>query len=235
MEPGLADHLQIRAAGMRYSGSCRAVTNRISASQAALLSAIATRGITGALKDEHASVRVWSVSENGEVRLHEAAAAPVTRILLGGWTVTYDQHVQQELVELRARNLPHETGGVLLGISDASRRSIHIARALPQPADSEGSVARFERGVAGLQAAVSVAAEASLHQVRYVGEWHSHPVGSTTRPSTIDLQQLCWLTDELESEGLPALMAIAGDDGAVTLMLGGRQLSSPPQAQESAA
>ncbi|MFD1985435.1 hypothetical protein ACFSOZ_23255 [Mesorhizobium newzealandense] len=144
-EPALADHLQTRASGMRYSGSCRSVTNRISASQAALLSALATRGITAALKDEQASVRIWSVSDAGEVQLHEQAAAPVTRIPLAGWTVTYDQRVQQVLVALRARNLPNETGGVLLGISDASRRSIHIVRALPKPADSEGRVERFER------------------------------------------------------------------------------------------
>ncbi|MFD1985431.1 Mov34/MPN/PAD-1 family protein [Mesorhizobium newzealandense] len=80
--------------------------------------------------------------------------------------------------------------------------------------------------------AVSAAIEASLHQVRYVGEWHSHPVGSTTRPSTIDLRQLYWLTEELESEGLPALMVIAGDDGAISLMLGGRQISTLPGADK---
>jgi integrative and conjugative element protein (TIGR02256 family) len=178
-------------------------------------------------------VHIWSIDENTEVKLHVRAAAAVKRIPLGDWLVTYDENVESELVALRARNLPHETGGVLLGISDASRHSIHIVRALPQPADSHGTVTRFERGVAGLQATVTAAAEASLHQVRYVGEWHSHPVGSSTRPSTIDLQQLCWLTEELESEGLPALMAIAGDDGSLSFLLGGRR-SAPPVAKERA-
>lgn len=221
-EPALADHLLARAAGVRYSGSCRAVTNRISASQAALLSAIAARGIAATLQEAEAAVRIWTVSGDGEVRLDRRKAASVDRIPLGDWTVSYDQRVQAELAELRAKNLPHETGGVLLGISDTSRRSIHIVRALPQPDDSEGSVTRFERGVSGLQEAVAAAAEASLHQVRYVGEWHSHPAGSGTIPSMIDLRQLCWLTGELENEGLPALMAIAGDNGAVTLLLGGK-------------
>lgn len=234
-EAALADHLQPRARGLRYSGSCRAVTNRISASQAALLSAIAARGITAALKEDDAAIRIWSVSDESEVRLHLRRAAEVKRVTLGDWIVTYDTNVEAEVAALRDRNLPRETGGVLLGISDTSRRSIHIVSALPQPDDSQGSVTRFERGVAGLQEVVAAAAEASLHQVRYVGEWHSHPAGSSTMPSTIDLSQLCWLTEELENEGLPALMAIAGDHGAITLLLGGRQRGAPDGARKECA
>jgi hypothetical protein len=62
-------------------------------------------------------------------------------------------------------------------------------------------------------------AKKSLHQLRYVGEWHSHPTGSTVMPSQIDVGQLAWLASELEAEGVPALMAIAGDDGAFSFML----------------
>jgi hypothetical protein len=79
------------------------------------------------------------------------------------------------------------------------------------PEDSKGSVVGFERGVAGLSEAVSQAAIASMHQLRYVGEWHSHPRGSSPMPSSIDLGQIAWLSSELKNEGLPALMAIAGD------------------------
>lgn len=228
-EPELASHLGIHLMGLRYSGSCRAITNRISASQSAMMSAIATRGITNALREESGSVRIWRIDENAEVKLHARAAIAVKRITLGDWQVSFDERLEAELAALRAQNLPHETGGVLLGITDASRRSIHVVRALPQPSDSHGTVAGFERGVAGLRLAVAAAAEASLYQVRYIGEWHSHPRGSTTRPSTIDLQQLCWLTDELESEGLPALMAIVGDDGSLGILLGGTPGTMAPR------
>ena len=44
-EPLLADHLENERDGVRYSGSCRALTNRIPATRAALLSAVAARGI----------------------------------------------------------------------------------------------------------------------------------------------------------------------------------------------
>ncbi|NRP75159.1 hypothetical protein ILFOPFJJ_06082 [Ensifer psoraleae] len=222
----LAAHLQAEA-GVRYSGSCRAATNRIPAARAALLSAIASQAITDALSAPQAAVRVWTLANNHTVSLSEQAGSPVRRIALGDWTVTYDQELARQIAALRAAGLPHETGGVLLGITDTSRRSIHLVLALPAPQDSTGSVTAFERGVSGLATTVAAAAERSLHQVRYVGEWHSHPRGSSTRPSATDIRQLCWLTEELESEGVPALMAIAGDDGQLSVLLAGRGILTP--------
>lgn len=216
--PALAHHLQAEN-GVRYSGSCRAATNRISASRAAQMSAIASQAVVDALASDEATLRVWTLAADHSVTLTEAAVQPVQKITLGDWTVTYDEGLAAQIAALRTERLPSETGGVLLGITDTSRRSVHIVTALPAPQDSTGSVTAFERGVSGLAAAVKDAAERSLHQVRYVGEWHSHPRGSSTRPSTTDIRQLCWLTQELESEGVPALMAIAGDNDQLTVLL----------------
>lgn len=216
--PDLAHHLQAEN-GVRYSGSCRAATNRISASRAAQMSAIASQAIVDALAGDEAAVRIWTLAADHSVTLTESAVRPAEKIALGNWTVTYDEGLAAQIAALRAERLPHETGGVLLGITDTSRRSVHIVTALPEPHDSTGSVTAFERGVAGLTAAVKEAAERSLHQVRYVGEWHSHPRGSSTRPSATDIRQLCWLTQELENEGVPALMAIAGDNDQLTVLL----------------
>lgn len=216
--PALAHHLQAEN-GVRYSGSCRAATNRISASRAAQMSAIASQAIVDALASDEAVVRVWTLAADHSVTRTAAAVQPVQKIALGDWTVTYDEGLAAQIAAFRTERLPHETGGVLLGITDTSRRSVHIVTALPAPQDSTGSVTAFERGVSGLAAAVKDAAERSLHQVRYVGEWHSHPRGSSTRPSTTDIRQLCWLTQELESEGVPALMAIAGDNDQLTVLL----------------
>jgi proteasome lid subunit RPN8/RPN11 len=213
-DPAFADHLKLEVPGLRYSGSCRSVTNRIPANRASLLSAIAARGIGAALKDDRAAVQVWTVSDAGEVRLTKREAFPVTRHTLGAWIITYDEEVLQTLSEYRAAHLPNETGGVLLGITDVSRRSIHVAHIMPPPEDSRGTVIGFERGVAGLSYAVAQAVKSSMHQLRYVGEWHSHPRGSSPMPSRIDLGQIAWLGAELRNEGLPALMAIAADDSS---------------------
>lgn len=224
--PALAHHLQAEG-GVRYSGSCRAATNRIPASRAAQMSAIASQAIVDALSGDDAAVRVWTLADDHSVSLTAAPALPVQKIALGSWTVTYDEGLAGQVAALRTERLPHETGGVLLGITDTGRRSVHIVTALPAPRDSSGNITAFERGVSGLAAAVKEATERSLHQIRYVGEWHSHPRGSSTRPSSTDIRQLCWLTDELESEGVPALMVIAGDYGQLSVLLAGRGRLTP--------
>ncbi len=58
----------------------------------------------------------------------------------------------------------------------------------------------------------------SMHQVRYLGEWHSHPRYANSRPSDTDIAQLAYLGGELEADGLPGLMAIAADCGDFSLL-----------------
>lgn len=224
--PALADHLKINLPGLRYSGSCRSLTNRIPATRAALLSAIAAKGVRMALADASPSIRVWTLSENLEVALTAHEPSPVVRLPFAPWTITYDRGVLDTLSRYRSERLPAETGGVLLGITDVSRRSIHVSHALPAPDDSRESVTAFERGVSGLGDSVAQAAAASMHQLRYVGEWHSHPRGSSPMPSATDLNQLSWLRSELETEGLPAVMAIAADNGTFAFMIADSASSS---------
>jgi hypothetical protein len=191
------------------------------------LSALGARGFVEALKNDDASLRVWKLTAGGGVEVIAHRATRPHRIAIGAWTITYDDDLLSELARLRASRLPRETGGVLLGVADMSRKSIHVAHALPEPEDSRGSPEGFERGVVGLTAAVSAAVETSLHQLSYVGEWHSHPRRSSPLPSSIDLAQIVWLGNELEHEGLPGLMAIAADDGAFAFVLAGPRSRAP--------
>jgi hypothetical protein len=222
VEPLLATHLSAGTQGVRYSGSCRALTNRIPGSNAALLSALAARGMTDRLAAEEASISIWVIGDNDEVHLVRRPGAPVNQVQLGGWTVAYDSGLLSNLMALRKRELPNETGGVLLGIADMNKRFVHIAHAMSQPEDSRGTIAGFERGVSGLVDTVSSAISSSMHQLRYVGEWHSHPDMASAMPSTIDVSQLLWLESELENEGLPGLMAIAAQDGQFAFALSSR-------------
>ena len=52
--------------------------------------------------------------------------------------------------------------------------------------------------------------------LEYIGEWHSHPNGADTRPSTDDVQVFTWLTEKMALDGLPALMMIVGEKGRVS-------------------
>lgn len=219
-EPALAGHLSTETSGVRYSGSCRAQTNRIPASSAALLSALAARGIADALASDNALISIWTLSPNGEVHLVRRDGAPVTHVQLGAWTITYDAGLLAALGVLRQQQRPRGTGGVLLGIADISRKSVHVAHALPGPEDSRGTQAGFERSVAGLLEMVNQAVAASMHQFRYVGEWHCHPDCASAMPSNTDLAQLPWLGQELEDGGLPALMAIPAKNASFAFVLG---------------
>lgn len=219
-EPTLPDHFDVSSGGIRYSGSCRTLTNRIPATRAALLSAIAARGIGDSVSQVDASIKIWTTADDGQTQLVTHIGAPVQRFNTGAWTISYNDDLMADLSRLREQKLPDETGGVMLGIVDVSRQSIHLAHAMPPPQDSHGTPTGFERGVVGLLDEINRAVERSMHQLRYIGEWHSHPRLSSPWPSATDLTQLAWLQTELASEGLPGLMAIAADNGKFSFVIG---------------
>lgn len=218
-DPHLAGHLDVEESGVRISGSCRALTNRISASNAALLSALAARGAVHGLGSDGAAVSIWTLTAEGEVQLVHREGSPVTRIQAAEWVVVYDNGIARELADLREGKLPRETGGVLLGIVDMAARSVHMVHALPEPEDSRGSETGFERGIVDLREQVSRAISATMHQVRYIGEWHSHPEGASSTPSATDLMQVKWLAQELKEEGMPGLIAVSAEGGSFSVGL----------------
>jgi hypothetical protein len=185
-------------------------------------------GLADSLSDPGASLKIWTNSDNGQVHVVEHTEAVVHHVDAETWMISYADDVLGDLAGLRESKLPNETGGILLGIADMSRKSIHIAYALPQPLDSEGTKTGFERGVVGVLDEVNRVVESSMHQLRYVGEWHSHPRQPSAWPSVIDLSQLAWLDSELAIEGLPGLMAIAADDGNYSIILSRRDGQPPP-------
>jgi hypothetical protein len=217
-EPSLADHLDASQGGVRYSGSCRSLTNRIPATRAALLSALAARGIADSLSSDDAKVMVWTLGADGSVSVLQRNGEPVTRAEICAWHVSYDRGFLHQLSVLRDERLPNETGGAIVGIADFSRQALHLAHAFPQPEDSLGSPTRFERGVVGLAQSIDDAGRRSMHQVRYLGEWHSHPRYANARPSDTDIAQLAYLGGELAADGLPGLMAIAAHYGDFSLL-----------------
>ncbi|UGY17981.1 ThiF family adenylyltransferase [Bradyrhizobium septentrionale] len=217
-EPSLAEHLDLSQGGVRYSGSCRSLTNTIPATRAALLSALAAGGITENLANDGAKLTIWTLGERGSVQVVQREGEPVYRFTVGNWQVSYDRGFLVQLAALRDLRLPNETGGAFVGIADWSRFSLHLAHAFPEPEDSVGSPTQFERGVVGLAKSIDDVARRSMHQVRYLGEWHSHPRYANARPSETDIAQLAYLGAELAADGLPGLMAIAAHCGEFSLL-----------------
>jgi len=85
--PSLADHLTQSAGELRYSGSCREVTNRIPASRAQALSAIAAGAISKALDGVEAVAAVWRLKDDGSVVRLAVDVSEPARLRAGDWSV----------------------------------------------------------------------------------------------------------------------------------------------------
>lgn len=213
IQTDLALHHHLDVPGMLpYAGACRTLTSRIPASRAISLSGLVANAIPRALSEDSATIRIWTMSEDGSVTV-TAPAVGSTKLAFGAWTVVLPRSLSDALRNERDRHAPSETGGALLGIVDIERNRVDIVDALTAPPDSVGTPTEFVRGTTNLRAAVEGAMRRSLDQIRYVGEWHSHPPGSSTRPSTTDLEQICWLTETLSWDAFPGVMLIVGENG----------------------
>ena len=208
----LAGHLATPTETIAYTGACRAITNRILQSRAAILSGLATSGLGGAADGDRAVISIWSLALDGQVVLDKADPQPVRRYRARDWVITVDAGLVRSICAMRDARLPAETGGVLFGLVDIPKKSIHLVAASPAPPDSVEQHAGFERGVHGLDELMDGVQQRSAGQVRYVGEWHSHPPRASARPSKIDALQIDWLAALLEMDSLPGLMVIAADN-----------------------
>jgi proteasome lid subunit RPN8/RPN11 len=214
----LADHLSKSAGQVPYTGACRAVTNRIPASRALALSAIAAGAMGKSLDRDEAFGAVWQLHDDGSIARHELPTEEPAIFICGGWKVMLPTSVEKSMVRMRTANLPAETGGVLLGIIDVAAQRIDLVDAWSAPVGSKGSPTGFERGTGGLKDDVMRAIATSLDQIRYVGEWHSHPRGASTAPSRTDICQIGWLAETMSSDECPRLMLIVGDSRVSALM-----------------
>jgi hypothetical protein len=100
----------------------------------------------------------------------------------------------------------------LLGSFDTQRRQIYLVDHITAPLDSQERSDSFIRGIEGLFEKVERVKKLTNGQLDYVGEWHSHPPNSGTRTSADDRKLFGWLCDLRIADGLPALMAIVGDN-----------------------
>lgn len=207
----LADHLGKLAETIAYTGACRAITNRIPQSHAAILAGLAARGISSAFDSAHGVIAVWTLSPNGEVSLDSATVEPVVQYQAHGWTIAIDTGLARRIVTMREARLPVETGGILFGLVDIPAKRIHLVDATSAPPGSVEEVGGFVRGMGDVDELMDDVRRRSAGQVRYVGEWHSHPPRMSSRPSAIDARQLDWLSALMGMDSMPALMLIAAD------------------------
>jgi hypothetical protein len=125
------------------------------------------------------------------------------------WKVRVSARVFSAMTKDAHKWAPKETGGALLGHVDMATRTIVIADLLDAPPDSVRKKTKFELGVQGLKESLRQANHETIGYLRYVGTWHSHPMGGPH--SDIDIDTLHKLA--AFAGGLPMVSLVWAPDG----------------------
>ena len=219
-EKCLKDHLKRNHGRRRYANSCRDVSATIPQDFVAMQAAICSRAIHQITSNEQAFLSIWRTDED-QINV-QGYSFPVKNCIkrkIGEWTLCTDEGFINKVHEARAKKLPNETGGVLLGSYDTQRKIVYVVDCLPSPPDSQEWPTLYIRGHRGLRSQIEKKQQITANQLTYVGEWHSHPVGCSVTPSPDDRQVFDWLSDHMKIDGLPPLMLIIGDPGKYAFYL----------------
>ena len=220
-EDHLEGHLQRKPERNRYAASCRDVSSTIPQDFVALHAAICSRAIHQLTSSGEASLSIWQADENQiNVQRYSFLARNPIKCKKGEWTLCADEGFIDKTHEARTRKLPNETGGVLLGSYDMQRKIVYVVDCLPSPPDSEEWPTLYIRGYRGLRSHIEKIQQITVNELQYIGEWHSHPLGCSVKPSQDDRQVFNWLSDHMKIVGLPPLMLIVGDPGKYAFYLG---------------
>jgi integrative and conjugative element protein (TIGR02256 family) len=207
-------HLRGHQGGLWVGAGCRDVSAVIPNELVQLHGATLARHVRLKSEQQEAGIFIWHCDQDsGALEAVAISPEPSCAVELDGLSVIWDEGTRAAVQSLRMEQLPNETGGVLLGYFDLQLSRVYVVEALPAPTDSQGDMSGFTRGIAGLKDAVRTAQDRTANIVGYIGEWHSHPSGTTSQPSSADIYLLKSLASELHSDGLPALMLIVGEEG----------------------
>lgn len=208
-----ADHLSGHAGELWVGAGCRDISAVISQELIQLHGATLARQLRGLVAEDQAQIRVWELDDaTGALAAHNLPVSKVMVELRGEWRVVWDQYLREKLFAMRSRGLPNETGGILLGYFDQKLKMLHLVDALSAPPDSDATLFGFTRGQQGLKEAREEWLRRTARIVDYVGDWHSHPRGTTARASTLDVGLIAHLALIMAAEGLPALMIIVAEN-----------------------
>ena len=163
-----------------------------------------------ALSQDQGRICVWSSDQDFNTRLFQRSPAETIEGAVGKIRLVTDRVFLNSVRAERQRQLPGETGGVLLGSWDLQRGIVYVVATIPSPDDSEERPTSYTRGCRGLESAVSDAIARTGGQLQYLGEWHSHPNGHSAEPSDDDSKLFDWVREYTNQDGYPPVMLIVG-------------------------
>lgn len=122
------------------------------------------------------------------------------------------QDILDEMYSKAFASFPNETGGMFAGcISEDSHEA--VVERLVMPSKTESTHASFMRETDGMEQTWKKLAEEGL---TYLGEWHTHPKGTTQYSYTDYQAMLCIANDKNVALATPLLFIISLNDSCIT-------------------
>jgi integrative and conjugative element protein (TIGR02256 family) len=219
-EKTLTGHLADAGEKVRYSRSCGDLSSRMNQSLVAMHAAIASGCLRKLVEDDRASITIFRSDSDFTVRRLDFGPPKFVVQQNADWLVSVSSSVFTKVHQRRKERLPTETGGVLIGSFDRLNKIVYIVDALGSPKDSTEWPSLYIRGVRGLRTALDEIGKATMSNLEYVGEWHSHPRGCPAEPSPTDKRALASLAKLMRLDSLPAVMLIVADRNRHRFFLG---------------
>lgn len=126
-------------------------------------------------------------------------------------TAWLPEHALRFIAEETVRAAPRETGGALIGYWCRSGAEVVITDVVGPGPHAIHHVDRFRPDLEYQHRQIALIYSASKRLHTYIGDWHSHPGGSSVL-SVKDKQVLCMLTEAPEARAPEPLMAILAGD-----------------------
>lgn len=206
-------HLNGHQGHLWVGAGCRDVSMVIATELLQVHAATLARQVRLRCDEYDAAILVWHVEPQlGAIGANLVSVAAPLTVIVDDWRIIWNVNLREKVRQFRSASLPNETGGVLLGYTDQKSRSIFVVDTLSAPPDSIADPSGFIRGIQGLKEQINLAQTRTANVVSYIGEWHSHPPGNSTKPSNYDIKLLSYLVETLKDEGLPVTMLIIGED-----------------------
>lgn len=207
----LSDHYGAPGKKLRYGRSCRDLSAVLSSDDISTFAGISSRALERSLSQISASINVWKLNENSSIHLYSTPVSQVHSVSTSGFQIVWNADVVDKVRWLRGEKLPGETGGALIGCWDLSRSTLYVVDVTGAPSDSVEWPTAFIRGSKELPEWLQAISRITGGAGEYVGEWHSHPNGYGTSPSTDDGKVFEWVEEHLDNDGLPAVILIVGE------------------------
>lgn len=193
--------------------NCRSESVILNYENVRVLSAIISNQIRKYYMSGKACLSIWHFDiENGAVSNLPMTITNWHHKVLNGIQIYISEAVEKEIQKMTTISRDKETGGCLFGSYDRDYNIIYVYYMVPAPEDSIHSPISFIRGFKGLTAEYDRIMKLTYNQIRYLGEWHSHP-NMQNKPSNTDKKQFKELCEEQQAHDLPFVQIIYGNNG----------------------